>query len=115
MEKIRALISLFYQGQEVVDAKKWKDHKITANQITALVALLVVLAKSFDIKVPLTDSDTAAIGVALFALVNWVLDVVTSSDHGLQPKPGAEPVPAAAPDEPVQPSDAPDPQSNIIG
>lgn len=118
MEKIRVLISLFYRGQEVADAKKWKNHQITANQVTALVALLVVLAKAFDIKVPLTDSDTAAIGVAVFALVNWVFGVVTSRDHGLPAKPAAEPVPVedkSAPVPAVGASDPPDPQSNIIG
>lgn len=112
-ERIRLLFSLLYQGQEIANAAKWRSHQITAAQIVALVAVLVTLAKSLGYTVPLSDSDQASIGVALYALLNWLLTTVTSREHGLPAKPVPDlvrpPQPVAGEDpEPVRPVDQAD-------
>lgn len=93
-EKIKLFLDLLRQGSEVADVSKWKSHKITAAKVVAVMAVLVAILKSFGYHVPLSDADTASIGVALYALLNWLLDTVTDKERGLPAKPAAEPVPA---------------------
>jgi hypothetical protein len=97
MEKIKLWFQLFYQGREVANAAAVKNGQITAAKITALLGIAVALAKVYGYEVPFSDHELASLGVVLYALLNWVLTVVTSSKVGLPAPAKPEPVPEPAP------------------
>lgn len=78
--------SAFRKGQELVNAETWKSRTILLNALVAFIAALASIAKGFGYDIPV---DSEAIGggiVAVFALVNAVMQVVTSKRVGLPTK-----------------------------
>jgi hypothetical protein len=89
MDKLRALLALFRQGNEVANPGAWKNATIVANLLLAVAAV----AAAFGFKVELTGDNASAIaagGIALVGVVNGVLHAVTSKRAGL---PAADPPP----------------------
>jgi len=71
------------KGQELVDSETWKNRTILLNALVAFLAALGAIAKGFGYDVPI---DSQAIGggiVAVFALVNGVMQIVTSKRVGM--------------------------------
>lgn len=80
------LFSALRKGQELVNSETWKNRTILLNVLVAFIAALASIAKGFGYDVPV---DSEAIGggiVAVFALVNAVMQIVTSKRVGVQPK-----------------------------
>lgn len=78
--------SAFRKGQELINADTWKNRTILLNVLVAFITALASIAKGFGYDIPI---DSEAIGggiVAVFALVNAVMQIVTSKRVGLQPK-----------------------------
>lgn len=76
----------FRKGQELANPETWKNRTILLNALVALIAALGAIAKGFGYDVPV---DSEAIGggvVGVFALINGVMQIVTSKRVGLPPK-----------------------------
>jgi hypothetical protein len=94
MNKLSAIIDLFRKGSEVANAEAWKKGQITANTVIALLAAIAATARAFGYPIPVDNDSIAAIGGGLFALVNLIFTVVSSSRAGLLPaKVQPEPLP----------------------
>lgn len=84
-------LNAFRQGQELVNAETWKNRTILLNALVAFLAALGSIAKGFGYDVPVDSQALAAGIVAVIALVNGVMQIVTSKRVGLPPvgKPSA--------------------------
>lgn len=95
MDKLKAILNLLRQGNEVQNPGAWKNATIIANLLLAVVA--VAAAFGFDVKLSADNATTLAAGaVALVGVVNGVVHVVSSKRAGL---PAANP---PAPQDPAQ-------------
>lgn len=86
MERVLALLALFHKGSEVANPGALKDVTVIANLLVAIA----VVAAAFGFKVELTQENAGAIAggfVALLAVVNSVVHVITSKRSGLPEKP----------------------------
>jgi hypothetical protein len=121
LSTLSAAWRVFQAGEAVADPTKWKQHQVTANAVTVLLAALVALLKGLGYDLHMDDTTLAALGAGAFALVNWLLTVATTDKVGIlgqraavAGKPGdapaGEPGALAAPagGEPADPG-APDP------
>lgn len=94
MGKFAALFDLFRKGSEVANVEKWKSGQISANAIALVLTAGVAVAKAFGYTPPISDGDIVAIAGGVFALVNLIITVVSSSRAGLLPaKVQPEPLP----------------------
>jgi hypothetical protein len=76
----------FRKGQELANTETWKNGTILLNALVAFIAALGAIAKGFGYDVPV---DSQAIGggiVGIVALVNGVMQIVTSKRVGLPTK-----------------------------
>lgn len=88
LAKLSAILRVFRQGEEVADAKTWKDRTIAINAVVALLAALVSVAKAFGVSIDISADDLNALAagvVALVGVVNGIVHVVTSAKVGLRP------------------------------
>ena len=85
MSKIIAILDLFRYGGEVANAESWKRGQVTVNSLVALLAALVAMSRAFGYDIPVSNDGIAAIAGGLFAAVNLVFTVVSSSRVGLLP------------------------------
>ena len=105
LAKLSALWRVFRQGEEVANAKTWKDRTIAINAVVALLAALLAAAKAFGLQVDISADDLNALAagvVVLVGLVNGVVHVATSAKVGLRPRdpPAAEGPGRTPPDPP---------------
>lgn len=84
--KLKLFFQLLHKGSEVADVEKWKKRQIQSAQIVFLLGVLVALAKAYGYDVPMSEADQASVGVALYAIINWVLTAVTSKRAGFEQK-----------------------------
>lgn len=106
MSKIGALLELFRYGGEVANVESWKRGQVTVNSLVALLAALVAMSRAFGYDIPVSNDGIAAIAGGLFAAVNLVFTVVSSSRAGILPaKVQPEPVPDDA--RPAEPEPSP--------
>lgn len=85
MNKIGALLDLFRYGGEVANVESWKRGQVTVNSLVALLAALVAMSRAFGYDIPVSNDGIAAIAGGLFAAVNLVFTVVSSSRVGILP------------------------------
>ena len=85
MGKIGALLDLFRYGGEVANVESWKRGQVTVNSLVALLAAMVAMSRAFGYDIPVSNDGIAAIAGGLFAAVNLVFTVVSSSRVGLLP------------------------------
>jgi uncharacterized membrane protein len=82
MDKLKAILALFRQGNEVANPGAWKNATIIANLLLAVAGV----AAAFGFKVELDADNAAAIAagaVALVSVVNGIVHAVTSKKAGL--------------------------------
>jgi hypothetical protein len=86
------ILQAFRKGRQVASPATWKNRALAINTLTALLVALAAVAKGLGYDL-LLDPDTlemAAGGiVALAAIGNSVVHVVSTTKIGLQPGPGA--------------------------
>ena len=85
MSRLSAILDLFRYGGEVANAEAWKRGQVTVNSLVAILAALVALSRSFGYDIPVSNDGIAAIAGGVFAAVNLVFTVVSSSRVGLLP------------------------------
>jgi hypothetical protein len=83
MGKLGAILDLFRYGGEVANVESWKRGQVTVNSLVALLAAVVALARAAGYDIPVSNDGIAAIAGGLFAAVNLVFTVVTSSRASL--------------------------------
>lgn len=83
IEKAKDAFSVFKVGKVVADPAKWKSHQVSANQVIAVLAGALGLAKACGYDLHMDDSTVNSLGVGLFALVNWVFTVATTDKIGI--------------------------------
>jgi hypothetical protein len=116
MEKIKAIWSLFKQGESVADPAKWKARQITVTMLAGLLMAAVQLARAFGHEIPIDNETAMAIAGGAIAVFNTVFTITTSKTVGVPTRAVREaepPVPSTeqpAEEEPaaVSPSVAPD-------
>lgn len=91
MGAIRSIIDLLRYGAEVADPESWKKGQINVNKLILLLSALVGVAHAFGFATPVSDATVAAIACGVFALVNLVITVVSSSRAGLLPSKPVQP------------------------
>lgn len=82
MDRIKALLALFRQGNEVANPGAWKNATIVANLLLAIAGV----AAAFGFKFELSADNATAIAagaIAAVGLVNGVVHAVTSKKAGL--------------------------------
>lgn len=92
LEKIRAVMNLFRQGNEIAQPGAWKNTAALADLLLAIVA--AAAAFGYGVDLPKDQANAIAGGVvALCAFLSGVVHLVTSRRAGLpapnpeQPKP----------------------------
>jgi hypothetical protein len=93
MEKLRALLALFRQGNEVANPGAWKNATVVSNLVLAVAGL----AAAFGFKVELSADNATAIAagaIAAVGLVNSVVHVVSSKRAGLPAENPSPPEPS---------------------
>lgn len=94
MDKLKALLNLLRQENEVSNPGAWKNATIVANLILAVAA--VAAAWGFDIKLSADDATNLAAGaIALVGVVNGIMHCITSARAGLPPASPLTPIPPA--------------------
>lgn len=86
------ILQAFRLGKQVADPATWKKRALAINALSGLLAALAAVAKGFgyDLRLDQATLEAAAGGlVALLAIYNAVVTVVSSTKVGLPPKPGA--------------------------
>jgi hypothetical protein len=78
--------SAFRKGQELVNTETWKNRTILLNALVAFIAALASIAKGFGYDVPVDSQALGSGVVAVVALVNGVMQIVTSKRVGLPVK-----------------------------
>lgn len=81
--KIKGAWNVFKYGKVVADPAAWKSGQVKANQVTALLAAVVLFAKVLGYDLKLDDDTLGAIGAGLFALLNWLFTVVSTDKIGI--------------------------------
>ncbi len=93
-EKLKVFLSLFRQGEAVVEAAKLKNKQLLANAITVLLGSILIIAKGFGHELPFSNDDLVTIGgfiaIAL-CLFNGAATVITSEKVGLPAQPSEFP------------------------
>jgi hypothetical protein len=75
--------SALRKGQELINAETWKNRTILLNALVAFIAAIASIAKGFGYDIPV-DSEALGGGiVAVVAIVNALMQVVTSKRVGL--------------------------------
>ena len=93
MDKLKAILNLMRQGNEVANPGAWKN----ASAIAGLLIAIAAVAAAFGFKVQLSADDATSIAagaIALVGVVHSLLTVVTSKRAGLpaeNPSPPQEP------------------------
>ena len=97
--KLSAFWNLLKVGQEVSNAEFWKKaQSVGQPTIAALLMAIVALTKGTPYEIPLDNETSLLIGGSIFAIVNWILTVITSKKVGLPAKPDvSEALPAIQP------------------
>lgn len=82
--KLSAFWNLLKVGQEVSNVEFWKKaQSIGQPTIAALLMAIVALTKGTKYEIPLDNETALLIGGSIFAIVNWILTLVTSKRVGL--------------------------------
>jgi hypothetical protein len=93
MEKLKAILALFRQGNAVVDPQLWKNRQITATVLAGVILALAHVLAVFGFVIPV-DMDTAnAIAATVIGLVNIVLTMTTSKTVGIPAVETPDPLP----------------------
>jgi hypothetical protein len=93
MNKLKAILGLFKQGNAVSNPELWKNRQITATVLAGVILALVHVLAVFGFAVPI-DTDTAsAIAAGVIAVVNVVLTLTTSDKVGLPQSEPKQPLP----------------------
>jgi uncharacterized membrane protein len=89
LKKIKAGMALMKAGRRVQDPAKWKARQIETSAIVAVLWAAVNSAAAFGIEVPVNAEIVDGLAVAILAVVNVVLTVITTNKIGLpsEPKP----------------------------
>jgi len=85
-KSIPAFLELFKEGREIDNSATWKNRTIATNAVVALLGTLVVIGKNFGYDLQLDPETLTNLGggvVALVAVVNGIMHVVTSSKVGV--------------------------------
>lgn len=86
MEKFKAILELFKQGNRVADPVAWKTGQITVGVLTSFIASGIMLAKVFGYEIPITPEQEMAIATVILFIVGLCdsgLTVITSNKVGL--------------------------------
>lgn len=83
MNKLLMLWRLFRKGEEVANVEKWKSGQVAVNSVIGIVAALFAASSAFGLELPATEEQIGAVGAGIFAAVNIVLTIVTSTRAGL--------------------------------
>ena len=89
-EVVPAVLSAMKEGEELENAATWKDRAVATNTVVALFGAALGIARAFGYTFAIDDATLAQLAagvVALVAVANSVLHVVTDKRVGLQPKP----------------------------
>lgn len=85
MEKLKAILALFRQGNAVADPALWKNRQITATVLAGLILAVINLLAAFGFSIPI-DPDTAnAVAAGIIGIVNVILTMTTSKTVGIAP------------------------------
>jgi predicted membrane protein len=87
LKKIKAGMALMKAGRRVQDPAKWKARQIEASAIVAVLWAAVNAAAAFGVEVPVNAEIVDGLAVAILAVVNVVLTVITTNKIGLPDKP----------------------------
>ncbi len=94
MRKLAALFALFRQGGEVANAAAWKNGQIEIAKLSGFVGAVLAVLGAFGLAVPASPEQITAIAggvLALVAVANGVLTVITSKKVGLPAGPESAP------------------------
>lgn len=91
---LKDLITAFKAGKAIANPTAWKKGQVHVNQIVALLAVLLAVARFAGIDLHMDDDTLAAVGAGVFALVNWLCTVVSTDRVGITGRVPAEPAPA---------------------
>lgn len=100
MKKISALWALFHQGAEIANAAAWKNGQIEIAKLSGFLGAVLALLGAFGLALPASPEQLTAIAggvLALVAVANGVLTVITSKKVGMPA--GNPPAPGPAESE----------------
>jgi uncharacterized membrane protein len=78
----------FKKGQELINSETWKNRTLLMNALVAFLAAGGGIAKGFGYDINLDSEGLAGGIVAVVALVNGVMQIVTNKNLGVSPRGG---------------------------
>ena len=89
IKEFQAFFTVFKKGKMVANPEAWKTGQVTVN-LVALLSALAVIAAGFGYDLQLSQETIQSAGsgmVALFAIVNSIITVVSTEKIGVDGKP----------------------------
>lgn len=108
MNAIAQLLKALYHGEELVNAKAWKNGAISATALLAVLTPLLAAARGFGLNVPLSDADLAGLAGGVAVVINLVVHVAGDKNMGLQPRAAPDAESGSTPRAQGEPGDQPD-------